>query len=76
MTDTYNAFCANLSASVKLAFELVGGNKYIPATPFHPVSQLDIWGSIAALYPIAISWRKRSYDFANPRHDAPALPGR
>ena len=48
---TYNTFCANLSASVKLAFERVGGNKYIPATPFHSVSQLDIWGSIAALYP-------------------------
>jgi hypothetical protein len=51
MTDAYNAFCSNLSASVKFAFERVGGNKYIPATPFHPVSQLDIWGSIAALYP-------------------------
>lgn len=51
MTDAYTALCANLSASVKLAFERVGGNKYIPATPFHSVSQLDIWGSIAALYP-------------------------
>lgn len=51
MTDTYNTFCANLTASVRLAFERVGENKYIPATPFHPVSQFDIWGSIAALYP-------------------------
>jgi hypothetical protein len=51
MTDAYKTFCASLSASVKLAFERVGGKKYIPATPFHPVSQLDIWGSIAALYP-------------------------
>ena len=51
MTDAYDTFCANLSASVKLAFERVGDKKYIPATPFHPVSQLDIWGSIAALYP-------------------------
>lgn len=51
MTETYDIFCANLSASVKLAFERVGGNKYIPATPFHSVSQFDIWGSIAALYP-------------------------
>ena len=51
MTETYNRFCANLSASVKLAFERVSGNQYIPATPFHPVSQFDIWGSIAALYP-------------------------
>jgi hypothetical protein len=51
MTETYDTFCADLSASVKLAFERVGGSKYIPATPFHSVSQLDIWGSIAALYP-------------------------
>ncbi len=51
MTDTYDTFCANLSASVKLAFERIGGNKYIPATPFDPVSKVDIWGSIAALYP-------------------------
>lgn len=51
MTDTYHAFCTNLSASVKLAFKRVGGNQYIPATPFHSVSQFDIWGSIAALYP-------------------------
>jgi hypothetical protein len=51
MTETYNTLCANLSASVKLAFEHVSGNQYIPATPFHPVSQFDIWGSIAALYP-------------------------
>ena len=26
-------------------------NKYIPATPFDPVSRIDIWGAIAALYP-------------------------
>ena len=51
MTDTYDTFCANLAASVKQAFERVGGNKYIPATPYHSVSQFDIWGSIAALYP-------------------------
>lgn len=51
MTDTYNTFRDDLSASVKLAFDRIGGGKYIPATPFHPVSQLDIWGSIAALYP-------------------------
>jgi len=51
MTETYDTFCANLYASVKLAFERVGGNKYIPATPFHSISQFDIWGSIAALYP-------------------------
>ncbi len=51
MAETYDTLCANLSASVKLAFERVGGNKYIPATPFHSVSQFDIWGSIAALYP-------------------------
>ncbi len=49
--DTYEALSANLSASVRLAFERIGNNKYIPATPFHAVSQLDIWGSIAALYP-------------------------
>jgi hypothetical protein len=36
---------------VKLAFGRIGLNKYIPATPFHSVSQYDIWGSIAALYP-------------------------
>jgi hypothetical protein len=51
MTQAYDTFCANLSASVKLAYERIGLNKYIPATPFNPVSQIDIWGSIAALYP-------------------------
>src|ERR1035437_1927922 len=51
MTETYNTFCANLLASVKLACGRIGLNKYIPATPFHSVSQYDIWGSIAALYP-------------------------
>ncbi len=51
MTQAYNTFCTNLSTSVKLAYERVGLNKYIPATPFDSVSQIDIWGSIAALYP-------------------------
>ena len=51
MTETYNTFCANLLASVKLSFEGIGQHKYIPATPFDSVSQFDIWGSIAALYP-------------------------
>jgi hypothetical protein len=51
MTQAYDTFCANLSTSVKLAYERIGLNKYIPATPFNPVSQIDIWGSIAALYP-------------------------
>ena len=51
INDTYETFVANLSASVQLAFKRIGNNQYIPATPFHSVSQLDIWGSIAALYP-------------------------
>jgi hypothetical protein len=51
MTQEYNTFCANLSTSVKQAYGEVGLNKYIPATPFDPVSRIDIWGSIAALYP-------------------------
>ncbi len=51
MTQTYNEFCANLLASTKLAFERVGLNEYIPATPFESKSQADIWGAIAALYP-------------------------
>jgi hypothetical protein len=34
-----------------LAYKRIGLKKYIPATPFDPVSQIDIWGSIAALYP-------------------------
>ena len=51
MTQVYDTFCVNLSTSVKLAYERIGLNKYIPATPFNPVSQIDIWGSIAALYP-------------------------
>ena len=51
INDTYETFVANLSASVQLAFKRIGDNQYIPATPFHSVSQLDIWGSIAALYP-------------------------
>ena len=51
MTQVYDTFCVNLSTSVKLAYERIGLSKYIPATPFNPVSQIDIWGSIAALYP-------------------------
>lgn len=51
MTETYSEFCANLLASVKGAFERIGLSEYIPATPFRSKSELDIWGSIAALYP-------------------------
>jgi hypothetical protein len=49
MKQTYEEFCANLLASVKQAYQRIGNNEFIPATPFQP--QLDIWGSIAALYP-------------------------
>jgi len=49
MNETYGEFSANLLASVKYAYEQVGKNEVIPATPFDP--SLDIWGSITALYP-------------------------
>jgi hypothetical protein len=49
MKQAYDEFCANLLASVKEAYSQVGKNEVIPATPFD--SQMDIWGSIAALYP-------------------------
>jgi hypothetical protein len=49
MKNTYEEFCANLLASVKQAYQRIGNNEFIPATPFDP--QLDIWGAIAALYP-------------------------
>jgi hypothetical protein len=49
MRQTYEEFCANLLASVKQAYQRIGNNEFIPATPFDP--QLDIWGGIAALYP-------------------------
>jgi hypothetical protein len=49
MKQTYEDFCANLLASVKEAYQSVGKNEFIPATPFDP--KLDIWGSITALYP-------------------------
>ncbi len=49
MRQAYEEFCANLLASVKQAYQRIGNNEFIPATPFDP--EMDIWGSIAALYP-------------------------
>jgi hypothetical protein len=49
MKQTYEEFCANLLTSVKQAYQRIGNNQFIPATPFDP--HLDIWGAIAALYP-------------------------
>jgi hypothetical protein len=49
MRQTYEEFCTNLLASVKQAYQRIGNNEFIPATPFDP--QQDIWGGIAALYP-------------------------
>lgn len=49
MKQTYQEFCANLLASVEWAYQGIGKNEVIPATPFDP--SLDIWGSITALYP-------------------------
>lgn len=51
MKETYETYRANLLVSVKSAFERVGESKYIPATPYDPITKLEIWGSIAALYP-------------------------
>lgn len=52
MTETHDEFCADLLASVKLAYQRVGGNQYIPATPFDGKDTLDIWGGINAVYPV------------------------
>ncbi len=49
MKQTYEEFCANLLGSVKQAYQRIGNNEFIPATPFNP--NLDIWGAITALYP-------------------------
>jgi GH15 family glucan-1,4-alpha-glucosidase len=49
MKQTYEEFCANLLASVKQAYQRIGNNEYIPATPFD--AQMDIWGSMTALFP-------------------------
>jgi len=51
MTETCDTLHANLLASVRVAFERVGLGKYIPATPFHPATQFELWGTMAALYP-------------------------
>jgi hypothetical protein len=51
MKPLYEEFSSNLRASVKLACQRVGGDKYIPATPFQPETEAPIWGSMAALYP-------------------------
>ncbi|MGO9272591.1 MAG: hypothetical protein ACLQOO_20550 [Terriglobia bacterium] len=50
MKRTYEEFCANLLASIKQAYQRIGNNQFIPATPFD--ADLDIWGSITALYPV------------------------
>jgi hypothetical protein len=47
--ETYGQFCANLLASVKLAYAGIGNHQFIPGSTFDP--RLDIWGAMAALYP-------------------------
>ena len=47
--ETYDEFCANLLASVKLAYAGIGNHQFIPGSTFDP--RLDIWGTMAALYP-------------------------
>jgi len=49
MKPLYAEYSSNLLASVKLAYQRVGQNKFIPATPFDP--KAPIWGSMTALYP-------------------------
>ena len=49
MRKLYEEYSSNLLASVKLAFQQAGNNKFIPATPFDP--KAPIWGSMTALYP-------------------------
>lgn len=49
MQRTYDQLESSLMDSVKLAFERIGNNQFIPATPFDPHSR--VWGAIAALYP-------------------------
>ena len=49
MRRTYDQLESSLMASVKLAFERTGNNRFIPATPFDPHSR--IWGALSALYP-------------------------
>jgi hypothetical protein len=51
MKETHDEFCANLLASIKLAYQQTADNQYIPATPFDAADKVDIWGSLAALYP-------------------------
>ena len=47
--EAYGQFCANLLASVKLAYAGIGNHQFIPGSAFDP--RLDIWGAMAALYP-------------------------
>lgn len=54
MTAAHDRLRGDLLASIKFAFESVGQGNYIPATPFQPVSEFDIWGSMAALYPARV----------------------
>jgi hypothetical protein len=49
MQRTYDQLESSLLASLKLAFERIGNNQFIPATPFDPHSR--VWGALAALYP-------------------------
>ncbi len=51
MSSTYETLSANLHQSIRKSFEGIGQGTYIPATPFNTITQYDIWGTIAALYP-------------------------
>lgn len=49
MRKTYEEFHSNVVASARNAYEHAAHGQFIPGSPFDP--RLDIWGSIAALYP-------------------------
>jgi GH15 family glucan-1,4-alpha-glucosidase len=49
MRETDTEFSADLLASVKRAYDTVGGGTFIPSDPFDP--ELDINGDLAAVYP-------------------------
>jgi GH15 family glucan-1,4-alpha-glucosidase len=49
MKGAYVDLCSNLKASLELAFERVGEQEFIPATPYNP--EVRKWGALWALYP-------------------------
>lgn len=49
MRKCYDEFTANLHSSIEQAYQQVGKNTSIPATPYNP--EVPIWGALAAIYP-------------------------